>query len=707
MDPVFASFFAPRGIVIVGVSRDPSKLGFGLIRNLVKSGYAGALHLVNPKGGTILDHPVYPDVASVPDPADLAIIAAPAPAVMDTLRAVHARGIRAAIIASAGFKEVGAEGAALEAELGALARELGVRIVGPNCIGIADMHLPMDTTFLPPPATAPGEIAFISHSGAVCGAVTDLANGRGFGFSKLVSLGNQVDLTETDFLEALADDPRTSVITLYMEGVGDGRRFVDAASRVARQKPVLAIKVGRSAGGRRAASSHTGALAGAEEGFDAAFRRSGVIRVDTLEQLFDWARALAWCPLPRGRAVAILTNAGGPGVLAADVVESNGLELANLTEDTRAALRRLLPAAASVANPVDMLAAANAELFATCLGILLADPNVHGVAVLTPPPPMTPPEAVAAALLPVIRGSAKPVVVGLLGASLVRPAAQLLADARIAVYSFPEQTISALGVLARRAEWLAAAAPPAAEPSVRGKAAWEALERARLALGEAGGWLPPEDAAAVLEAYGIAVPRIQAAGSAAQAAEMARTMGFPVAMKLASPDITHKSDVGGVVLGLGSREAVEGAFETVMRAAKKARPDARLLGVHLQKMLPPGQEVIVGAVRDPQFGPLVMFGSGGVEVEGLKDVTFALAPLPRAEAEAMLERTWAGRKLRGFRNLASADRDAVLDVLVRLARLAADFPEIAEVEVNPLRALAAGQGAVAVDVRIRISGAAA
>jgi acetyl coenzyme A synthetase (ADP forming)-like protein len=703
-DSTFTSFFAPLGVVVVGVSQDPAKLGYGLARNLVRSGYSGAIHLVNPRGGELFGLKVFVDLDAVPDPVDLAVLATPAPAMAETLRACHARGIRTAIIASGGFKEVGPEGAALERDVAAVARDLGMRVLGPNCIGLLDTHLPIDTTFLPPPAPGRGEIAFLSHSGAMCGAVVDLANGRGFGLSRLVSLGNQADLTEADFLAPVAEDPNTRVLTLYLEGVGNGPRFVEAATEVARRKPIVALKVGRYAGGRRAAASHTGALAGEESAFDAAFRRAGVLRAETTEQMFDWARALAACPPPKGRAMAVLTNAGGPGVVAADALELNGLTLADLGEETRSALRALLPPAASVANPVDMLASASAEQYARSLELLLADAAVHGVIVLLPPPPMIPPESVAIAILPVIQGAAKPVVVGLLGANLIKPAAELFSTAGVADYRFPEQAASALGALARRAEIVAAGASlPAALEGINRGAAGKTLNRVAQA---GGGWLSAEDASAILAAYGITVPRVAAASTAAEAADLAREMGFPVVVKLASPDITHKSDVGGVVLDVRTREAVAGAFETVTQNAKIARPDATLLGVHLQPMLPKGQEVIVGAVRDPQFGSLMMFGSGGVEVEGLKDVAFALAPLPRAEAEEVLERTWAGRKLRGFRNLPAADREAVLGALLRLAQLVADFPQIAEAEINPLRALAVGQGAVALDARIRVVAAA-
>ncbi len=701
MDPVFKAFFAPRGVAVVGVSQDPAKLGYGLARNLVASGYPGAIHFVNPRGGTLFDHPVSKDIPSVPDPVDLAVLATPAAATVDALRACHARGIRAVIVPSGGFKEVGPEGAALEAELARVAQELGVRVIGPNCIGLLDTHVPIDTTFLQPPAPKQGEIAFVSHSGAVCGVVVDYANGRHFGFSRMVSLGNQADLKETDLLVPAADDPHAHVVTLYLETVSDGPRFVEVAGEVSRKTPIVALKVGRSPAGQRAAASHTGALAGAESAWDAAFRRAGVLRADGLEEMFDWARALAWCPRPKGRAMAVLTNAGGPGVIATDTLENHGLELASLADATKAKLRAILPPAASVANPVDMLAAASPQTYAEALKLLLADDHVHGVIVLSPPPPLYTPESIAEAVIPVAKGATKPVVVGLLGAHLVNKGAALLAEARVPEYRFPEQAASALAALVRRAEWLKKAGEEGRPVrKTRSEAAWEIIDQA---LQRGGGWLSPEETTRLLDVYGITVPTLQAAGDEAQAAELARQMGFPVVMKVASPDITHKSDVGGVALDLRNTDAVREAFGRVTRAAKTARPDAKVVGVHLQPMLAKGQEVIVGAVRDPQFGAQVMFGSGGVEVEGLKDVAFALAPVPRSEVEEMLEKTWAGRKLRGFRDLPPADREAVIKAVRRFSELIHHVPEIAEGEINPLRALPEGKGAVALDARIRLA----
>jgi acetyltransferase len=692
-DKTLTPFFNPQGVVIVGASQNPTKLGFGIARNLVQSGYTGAVHFVSPKGGTLLERPIYTNLAAVPDPVDLAVILIPAPLIPQTVAECGQRSIRAAIIASGGFREIGPEGAELEVECLRVAQEYGVRIIGPNCIGILDNHLPLDTTFLPPPRLPSGDIAFLSHSGAICAAVGDWARGQGFGFSRLVSLGNQADVQETDLLPLMASDPHTKVITLYLEGVGNGRAFVHAAQQAARQKPILALKVGRSAGGQKAAASHTGALAGAESAYDAAFRRAGVIRATNTEEMFDWAKTLAWCPLPQGRRVAILTNAGGPGVTAADALEANGLTLAEFQPETRQSLQEMLPPAASIHNPVDMLASATPEQYAAALQLVLDDPGVDSVMLIIPPPPMFATGAVARAVIPVIYTATKPVVVALMGSMMIQEAVAHFRAAQVPEYRFPERAAAALAVLSQRAEWLARPSPEPLLVNDVDKAAVQAILNAADKMSA----LPQSNLHAMLTAYGIPVPPIKLARSAGEAAQVAREMGFPVALKVASPDISHKSDVGGVRLNLADEAAVATAFSEMMTSVRIAFPDARIDGADVQPMIPDGQEVIIGVVRDPQFGPVLMFGSGGVEVEGLKDIAFALAPITRQEAEEMLQSTWAGRKLAGYRQIEAADETAVTNILIRLGQLAADCPQLAEIEINPVRVL--GKGAWAVDVR--------
>lgn len=697
-DQSLKPFFSPKGVVIIGASTEPAKLGYVMARNLVHSGYSGAMHYVNPKGGSLFGQPLHKTIKQVPNPVDLAVILVAAPLVPDILKQCASRGIKAVIIATGGFREAGPEGAALEDECLKIARKSGMRLIGPNCIGLLDTHLPLDTTFLPPPPPARGEVAFLSHSGAICAALNDWMRGQGMGLSRLVSLGNQLDVTETDLLTMTAADPFTRVITLYIESIRDGQRFMAEATKASLEKPIIALKVGRSAAGQKAAASHTGALAGAEAAYDAAFRKAGILRADDTEEAFQWARALAWCPLPKGKRVAILTNAGGPGVTAADALEANGLELAVLSEATLEGMRAVLPPFASLHNPVDILASAPPDAYAVCLKLLLEDPCVDMAMVIVPPPPAFSAGAVAKAVIPVIQTSDKPVVLVPMGDKLIQECLEFLRANQIVDYRFSERAVNAMGVLWKRAETLKQLRAPAQKsPAIK-----TGRVEKQLAQLPVGAFVSQDIAAELMKAAGIRTAESLLAKNTNQAVSIAEQLEYPVAMKIASADISHKSDVGGVALNLDSPAAVRVAFDNMTSRVKAARPDAHIDGVTLQKMLPSGQEVIVGVVRDPQFGPLVMFGSGGVEVEGLKDVAFALAPLSRREAEEMLDSTWAGRKLAGYRNLPAAEREAVVDALLRLARLAEELPRIKEIEINPLRVMSPGKGAWAVDVRVKV-----
>jgi len=679
MDESLLPFFRPAGIVVVGASTSASKLGYGIARNLTTSGYAGAIHFVSQGAGELFGRTIHTRLARVPDPVDLAVLVIPAHSMPAGIRDCAARGIRAAIIISAGFREAGTEGAALEETCRELARATGLRLLGPNCIGIIDTHLPLDTSFLQPPMPPRGGIAFISHSGAFCAAIVDWSRRQGFGFSQIVSLGNQVDVSEVEVLSAVAEDRHTRVIVLYMEGVSDGVRFVRAAREVSRAKPIVAIKVGRSESGQRAASSHTAAMAGSDLAFDAAFARCGIMRAATTEQLFDWARALEDSPLPAGPRVAVLTNAGGPGVIAADALETQGMRLAALDDSTRRLLTARLPAAASVDNPVDMLASASPEDYASCLDALLKDTGVDAALVILPPPPMHSAESVAAAIIPIIRVSSKPAVVALLGSDLTEAAFEAFCAAHVPTYPFPERAATALAALFRRATYLGALSQETAGRPFDVVA-------------------PASDSTAeLMAAYGIHVIGLRLATSPQEAATISRELGFPLVMKIASPAILHKSDVGGILLDVKDAESAASGYTHLLEAALAARPDAHLDGVHLQRQITGGQEVILGALRDPQFGALVMFGSGGVEAEALKDVAFALAPIDAAEADDLMRRTWAGRRLDGFRGIAPVDKSAARDALMRLSWLAFEHPEIDQVEINPLRVLPAG--AFALDVR--------
>ena len=688
MDNSLIPFFQPKGVVIVGASTSPEKLGYGVARNLIQSGYKGAIHLVAQKSGEVFGRQIHTSLQVIPDPVDLAILIVPTSATPSVIEDCGKRGIKAAVIVSAGFREVGEEGAELEKQCVEIAQKHGVRLLGPNCIGTIDTHFPLDTTFLQPPMPDKGGIGFISHSGAFAAAIVDWARGQGFGFSRIVSLGNQADVNETDMLPMLADDDATNVIVMYMESIPNGRRFVQTASNVAKRKPVIALKVGRFEAGQKAAASHTGALAASDTAFDAAFEKAGVLRAETAEQMFDWARALENCPLPKGNKIGILTNAGGPGVIAADSLEREGLVLTQLKESTLEVLSATLPPAANIHNPVDMLASASPNQYAECLNILLKDEDVDAVMVILPPPPMFKAEEVAEKINEVIGKFEKPVVVALLGSTLVEKAVETFASSKVATYPFPERAASALGALVRRAKSITDGGCLTMDDSfmVNGPSSMVSVSIDEL-----------------MQAYDIPTAPIKLARDENEAVQIANELGYPVVMKIASPDILHKSDVGGVLLNIQDATALQSGYAQMIKKIRDLIPAARIDGVHLQRQITGGQEVIIGMVRDAQFGPLMMFGSGGVEVEGLKDVAFYLGPLNQAEAEAMMRKTWAGRKLKGFRNIPQVDEEAVKDVLVKLSQLAADHEEIDEIEINPLRVLS--RGAVAVDVRIKFSGA--
>jgi len=588
----------------------------------------------------------------------------------------------------------------LEARCLATAREYGIRVLGPNCIGYLDTHIPIDTSFLPLPGPIRGDIAFLSHSGAICETVIDWARGQGFGLSRLVSLGNQMDLNEGEVLPAVAADPNTRVVAMYMEGVGDGATFIEQARRVTPEKPVVAIKVGRSLSGRKAVASHTGALAGRDEAFDAAFRKAGVIRARHSEEMFDWARALAWCRPPRGPNMAVLTNAGGPGAIAADALDANGLRLPELQPETRQGLARLLPEAASLRNPVDMLAGAGPREYADCLRLLLADPGVDGIIVILPPPPVSTAADVAGAIIPVIRSAVKPVVLALMGEELIAPAARLFRQSRIPDYRFPERAASVLRVLYERSRQLdRQLSEPPIFNDVQPDAVKACLEQARRGRE---GFISAACAHAAVAAYGLPTLSYRVVQDSEGALAAAQEFGYPVVLKLDSPDLPHKSDLGVLALGLTDPEAFGEAYEHILNLANESIPNIHVEGFMVQPELHGGQEVIVGFVRDEQFGPMLMFGTGGVEVEMLQDVSFELAPLSREEAIAMIERTQAGRKLRGFRSTGPADRESIIEVLLRMSQLAMNHPEIQELEINPLRVMPEGEGAQALDVRLRL-----
>jgi acetyl coenzyme A synthetase (ADP forming)-like protein len=704
-------FFRPHGVAVIGASREPQKLGQGVVRNLLEYRYAGPIYPINPHADEILGLKAYPSIGAVPDPVDLAVIVVPAPLVTKELEACGQRGIRHVIVPSGGFSETGPEGAEREAELKRVAKEYQLHVIGPNCIGTIDAHTPLNTTFVVG-MPQPGEIAFLSQSGAVAAAVIDWARGSGVGFSRIVSLGNQTDVTESQMLEAIGQDGVTRVIAAYMEGVSNGPKFLEAAARTSRQIPVVVLKAGRGSGSARAIASHTGALAGDQAAYEAAFRRAGILQAHRMEELFDWACALAWQPLPQGRRVAVLTNAGGAAILASDAIEEAGLELAPLTDETKAFLRQRVFPAASVNNPVDILAGSGPATYALCLDALLGDETVDAVVVIQTVQDWFAPISLAevigeVATSPLARH--KPILAVIMGLASTNEATQVLHRKRIPNFAFPERVGSTLAAMLQRKKWLDAL-PSKEQPAhldgcdrEMGKLTVEAGLEVLHQRGEKdAGWMSPEQVEVLLTAYCIQTPGSGLAPSIEHAIPLAETIGYPVALKLAADNVIHKTDVGGVVLNIATPGQLRKAFRTLLKQAARHIPLTDIKGVYLQSMVQGETELIVGVIRDRQFGPLVMVGTGGTQVEMKRDVTFDLAPLSRGQAEEMLDRTNAGRLLAGYRGSQPADRAAVVDTILQLAQVALDSPQIAEIEINPLIVMRAGEGVWAVDARIKL-----
>jgi acetyltransferase len=688
-------FFEPKGVAVIGASANPRKLSHGIIRNLISFNYKGGVYPVNPNEKEILGKTCYPNISEVPDPVELAVLVIPAGATLQTLKQCGERGIKGAIIITGGFKEVGASGADLEQQCLAMARSYGMRLIGPNCVGAMNLHNGLNTTFIHGMPDE-GGIGFLSQSGAICGGVVEFVHGKKVGFSHFLSLGNEVDVTETDIIEYLGDDPDTHVIAAYVEQIRDGRRFLEVAKRVSQKKPIVLIKAGRSSAGARAVSSHTGSLAGSHAAYQAAFKQAGVIEVQNFSELFDVAQALDTQPLPAGNRAVIMTNAGGPAALASDSLSFNGITLGDLTEESRSALRAKLNPAAQVANPIDMLGAAEPIDYELAVRTAVADPQVDIVLPLLVPQALVDTAGVAKAIVDASKGSSKTVLACIMGDETVDEPRLILQGNGIPMYVYPETMGKVLSAMLYYKTWRDSFQAGEGKLSGTDRAAAEKLFKAagdQKVFGEAA-------ARPLLETYGIPLIKGGEAKTAAEAAGIAGKIGFPVVMKIVSPDILHKSDVGGIRLNLKSEEDVAAEFEKLMVDIKQRCPTAKIEGVLIEQMAPKGQEVIVGMKRDAGFGPLIMFGLGGIYVELFKDVSFRVAPVSRAEALAMIKETAAGKLLTGFRGAAKADLDAVVDTICRVGQMALDFPEIQEMEVNPLLVFEEGKGCIALDGRI-------
>ena len=675
-------FFAPSSVAVIGASTRREAIGGIVFRNVLAGEYKGAAYPVNRTGEPVAGVRAYTSIDELPETVDLAVICLPGARVLDAARSALERGIRALCVISAGFAEIGEEGRERQDELLALVRAHGGRLVGPNCLGIAVSAPSLNATF-GPRALPPGPIAFSSQSGALGLALLEKASERSLGFSSFISIGNKADVSSNDLLEYWEEDDSTGLIALYLESFGNPRRFGQIASRVARKKPILAMKSGTSAAGARAAGSHTAALAGSEQAVEALFHQAGVLRAGTLEELIDAAALLSTQPLPRGRRVAILTNAGGLGILCSDACEAAGLELSELSAETTARLAELLPSEASLVNPVDMLGSATAASYEAALPVVLEDPAVDSVIVLFVPPATAGAEDVAAGLVRTLEAAFadKPVLAALLAAEGIPPVLRKT-PGLAALFTYPESAARALGLAAARAEWLRR--PAGTVPQVDGI---DSAAARRLVSTPDDRWLTPEETRQLLSAYGLPLVEEHVADSVDAAVDAAREIGFPVVVKSAVAG-AHKTETGGVALDLADDAAVREAAERI------GAP------VIVQQMVPRGTELLAGIVQDPTFGPLVAFGPGGVMAELIGEAGFRIAPLTDVDAEELLHQEKTGLLVRGYRGAPAADEAALADLIHRLSRLGEDLPEVAELDLNPV--IAGPDGCVVVDARARV-----
>lgn len=691
--------FNPKSIAVIGASRQEGKVGHSVLKNLLQYGYPGKIYPINPKAKEILRTRTYSTIFAVEGEIDLAVVAIPSQFVPSILKDCVNRGIGAVVIISAGFKESGKQGSQLERELVETIKNSSIRVLGPNCLGIIDTASSLNASFAAG-MPSPGNIAFFSQSGALCTAVLDWALGEDVGFSKFISLGNKADIDEVDLLLTLADDQETKVILGYLEGVSNGTRFMEVAKEVSRKKPVIIIKSGRTQAGARAASSHTGTLTGLDTAYEAAFRQCGIIRAETVQTLFDYAIVFAYQPLPRGPNLAILTNAGGPGIIAADAVENSILQMASFRENTISKLRKELPSNASIYNPVDVIGDAGADRYEKAMKTIVNDPGVDSLTVILAPQAMTKIKETAEVISKISSAvSDKPIVSSFMGRLEVKQGIRILRSGKIPNYSYPERTISALEAMVKYRKWKETPFGKILSFEVNKKKAEKIFTKAK-EKSEAN--LTTEETREVLSAYGFSLPQRIVTETSREAISAANSLGYPVVMKIVSPDILHKSDVGGVKVGITEKSQVARSFEDLISNAKRFMPEALILGVTVEEMITPGKEVVLGSSRDPSFGPLLMFGLGGIYVEVLKDVSFRIAPLTFNEAESMIKEIRSYPILKGVRGEEPSDLIAVRESLLRLSQLVTDFSEILEIDINPLMVLSAGKGAVVIDSRLTI-----
>lgn len=694
-------FFAPKSVAVIGASREEGKLGYAVVKNLIDSGYIAdhKVYPINPKADEILDIKAYASVLDVSESIDLAVVVIPYKYVPAAIKECGEKGVPAAVIITAGFREAGHEGLEREHEIVALAKEYNMRIIGPNCLGVIDTFTPLNASFSD--GTPPkGPMNFTSQSGALGTAILDWAMAGRLGFAKFVSLGNKADVSEIDLFEAWADDKDANVLLAYIEGVTDGQKFIETSRNTSKKKPIVAVKSGVTSAGSRAVSSHTGSLAGSEQAYAAALKQAGIVRAHTMEEMFDYALAFAYQPLLKGDRIAIITNAGGPGILATDAIERAGLKIARFELENQQKLSEGLPEAASAANPVDVLGDAKSDRYEYAIDLVSKDPNVDGILVILTPQAMTEIEKTSEAVVALSDRVDIPIVTCFMGEFAVASGIDILTKGGVPNYPFPERAVQALKAMADYRDFKKKPLPVFKKIDIDREAIKKVFDKVRadgrLSIGDF-------ESREIMQACGLPVPKAQLATDADEAIQIAHDIGYPVVLKIASPDILHKTDVGGVKVGLNSPADVRDAFDLMVYRANRYVPGAKVWGCLVQEMSPSGLEVLVGMNRDPQFGPLVTFALGGIYVEILKDATFRVAPFSESEAREMLEEIRARALLEGVRGKPPVDQDAIVDVLLRIGQLVQDFPEIVELDINPVIVYEKGQGAMPIDMRLVLS----
>jgi acetyltransferase len=688
-------FFYPRSIAVIGAARESGKVGHAILKNLLDAKFQGEITPINPNADEILGLTAYHTIKKV----DLAIIVVPAGIVPSVLEDSGRVGVKAAIIISAGFRESGAHGALLEAQIREISKRYSIRVIGPNCLGVISTAASVNASFASE-YPSKGGISLISQSGAICTAFLDWAASERLGFDKFVSVGNKADVSEAELVEYIAREPSTRVVALYVEGIDNGRDFVNAAKEASRMTPLIALKAGRTDSGARAASSHTGALAGSDAAYDAAFKQAGIMRVRSIDEFFEAAKAFSRCPIPKSPGAAIITNAGGLGVLASDASAEFGVPLANFTTDTIEALKNTLPKESNIYNPVDILGDANPQRYVDTLKIVLGDQNVGLAVVLLTPQAVTEPDETANLLVELSSQTTKPMMTSFVGGKELSQSRERLRQSETADFPSPENAVRAASHLIKFREIAISERPELTRSTGAGQRP-HALRRIQEVQAEGRTSLTEEEGRDILRAYGIKTPSEKLVTSRHQVVEAARAIGYPVALKVNSPDVFHKTDVGGVITGINTDKAAKNAFDQIYANINRRMPKARIEGVTVQKMVH-GEEVIVGVTRDPQFGPFVTFGLGGLYVEVLKDVSHRLAPMTSDDAKQMIAEIKSYPILLGARGRKAVDIDAIARTILCVSQISQDFSEIQEIEINPLVVLE--EGCVAVDALVVING---